>query len=85
MEIMKVAGEFKFKDFMNFKVTKSVLKVSYILVEHRNLFPSLLGFYLFVFHNESKYLVGCKMLKFRKSSDNQMMYSDVARFSDSSQ
>ena len=33
---MKVAGEFELKDFMNFKVTKSVLKISYILVEHRN-------------------------------------------------
>ena len=33
---MKVAGEFELKDFMNFKVTKSVLKISYILVKHRN-------------------------------------------------
>ena len=45
---MKVAGKFKFKDFMNFKVTKSVLKISYILVEHRNP-ASFLLFLAFIF------------------------------------
>ena len=45
---MKVAGEFELKDFMNFKVTKSILKIFYLLVEHRNP-ASFLLFLAFIF------------------------------------